>query len=391
MGSPLLAETCFQLAKTFHLSDNFDNAASYYEKAMELADVHRDSVLLSKVLTSYGILRIRNGLNEDGERNILKAIEIAKRTRDLETEANCYGHLGESKYFLGEYASSIEHYRKSAELADELGITTLLSACYNNIGQCYAELGRYREAETYIRQAIAWRVHDRQERYINEYFTNLAYLHIREGDARKTLQVQIDHFALLSDSALGLDAAALEPQHYIHEQLLDMHHTAEAALAEAQYEASGKAGSATRWKYTALLLLLPVAGLGWLAYRQRSRRTDTQPLSGRGRGKSATPSLSEAVTRFNTLMQQLQDHHNPVLPMCFMFMSYGYSYADIGRAIARDASRVTRYVSDMADVLGMTRNEVRDEAVRLGRIIWASRHHRDPSHAPGKFAHEGQG
>lgn len=379
--SPLLGKASFELAKTFHISGNFDNATSYYEKALEFSDVHRDSVLMSKVLTSLGVLRISNNMFGDGERNVQLALSISQRTGDRATEARCFSHLGQSKYLQQSFVEALKNFRAAAETAEKEKIHTLLSACLNNMGQCYASIEKYDSAAFFTQQAIELRKTKNQEHYLNEYFTNLTYIHLDAGKLQEALDAESQRFKLLHDSSLTLDAEFIDPQVYIHEQLTKLQHEQATLLSQ---KSRALTASLEKFKFLLLassiaiivLLFALIALTALLIQRKQASKIKASSSSDPIPAQPENELLMQlnALKIYNERMKVLLQSKNDLLPNCYELLSRHFNYAEIGSIIGKDSTTVGRYMSEVCTLLGTNKELLKKEAVELGALIWQMEH-----------------
>ncbi|CAH3197905.1 unnamed protein product, partial [Porites evermanni] len=77
-----------------------------------------------------------------------KALAIAEKIGDRETEAKCNGNLGSISHSLGEYVNAQEYYEKALAIAGKIGHRERESYFYTMLGWCiFLCLGEYVKAK----------------------------------------------------------------------------------------------------------------------------------------------------------------------------------------------------------------------------------------------------
>ncbi|MDW8276540.1 MAG: tetratricopeptide repeat protein [Anaerolineales bacterium] len=120
--------------------------AEHYEKAGD----HDRAVA---VLLEAGERALNLSAFDEAFRFFQRALNLLhpRQTRDL---AHVHLKIGEAFYRAGEFVDSVKSTEKALSLARQLSTSILLAACLAQLGQIYAEMGNYLEAETTLRQAL---------------------------------------------------------------------------------------------------------------------------------------------------------------------------------------------------------------------------------------------
>lgn len=82
-----------------------------------------------------------------------KAIDYAKKTKNVEAEANAYATLGAIYFELKKYDDAIETYFRSVSLFNTIKPSSQQAFSYYQLGLCYMEKGDYSKAEVYFDKA----------------------------------------------------------------------------------------------------------------------------------------------------------------------------------------------------------------------------------------------
>ncbi len=107
-----------------------------------------------------GLLKIRNnlGLIAKEEKDYTRAsayfistIELAHQTGDQQTEAIAHNNIGSLKLDQDDH-SSVNHFIKSLEIAQRLGLRKLILSNYQNLQEYYSESGNYKAALEFANQ-----------------------------------------------------------------------------------------------------------------------------------------------------------------------------------------------------------------------------------------------
>jgi len=383
--SPELARAAYVYANTFCVTGNFDNATAYYEKAMELADVASDTALLIKVFRAFGTMRCQLEEFETGFRNLSQSIDLALSTNDTLELSASYQNMAIAKLLNNEIVESMDWNQKCADLAIARGNKTLLSICYNNIGQAYTYIEKFDSAAFFTNNAIELRIELGQPYYVNEYYENLAYLLIEAEDEESILQSQIEHYKLLQDTSYPVDSVLFDSKMYINESLLELQESKRLAWESEKEELISQKKQANRstekWRLLSLslaILIIIILPVGFLFLRRNRDQWQTryaEALSSleelRATKAKEDRAIHEAVESFMKIIKILNESQNdlPHAPT-FLFLTHGLNQTEIGSIIAKSPSMVSRYVTAIAKQMDMSTQELRKEAKRLGLIIW---------------------
>ena len=82
-----------------------------------------------------------------------KALDYAKKTKNVEAQANAYATLGSIYFELKKYDDAIETYFRSVSLFNTLKPSSRQAFSYYQLGLCYMEKGDYSKAEVYFDKA----------------------------------------------------------------------------------------------------------------------------------------------------------------------------------------------------------------------------------------------
>lgn len=395
---PLYGKAAYIYAKTFSESGNFDNASTYFEHAMEFADVRADTSLLADILIAYGLMRVNAEAFADGERNLNKGIEYAEAVDNQKAAAMGLSYVAKSKFLQENYLEGIILFKKCADQALSIANHDLATASLSNVGRSFAEIEEYDSASHYTRQAIQLALAKRNTFYLNICFENLAYYQINTGRIDSVIQSQIEHYETLRRHGFKLDTSGYEPKVYINRELLLLADSLnavidsnESSMARLNERIAQKDHSLDTWQFISIpiaLLVILFSGFQLLKRRsdQRAFQAAHQHLQHRLEAKikeletmhnslhvKEQAELFEAIEKFTgwiRLFQSAKADPDDLWVACLVLRSFGMSYSAIGNCLHRTKGAVGHYFKDMAETIGVSQEEMQKEPIRLGQIIW---------------------
>lgn len=158
-----------------------DSAYYFANKALETAIQidYKNGQAESHYLLSY--FDDRTGKSEEAISNLEKAIEIYIELGDSSYLAGCYNNLGVFSSYGTDQKRSLEYFIKAMNIGEKLNQTFALSEAYNNIGWYYEYLEEYGSALKYYNKALEI------DLKVNN-FHNLALSYIMVGNVNLKLQ-----------------------------------------------------------------------------------------------------------------------------------------------------------------------------------------------------------
>ena len=187
---------------------NFDEAASYYEWALEIFE-EQGETSSEKYITA--LMGLGMALNHTGDyTNALSYFNTAlpisinlNGELSLET-AICYLNIGKSYSGWGDTNQARLYFDKALKiaLAEEKGVNNTIAECYTSIANLLLKMEKYNECQAYFTKAmeIYEKLHGTQSVEITDCFTDMANLCIHRQDfntalsyANKALKIQLDN------------------------------------------------------------------------------------------------------------------------------------------------------------------------------------------------------
>ncbi len=137
-----------------HSDDNVDSGYHYVNIALESAKKieYKNGQAESHYLLSY--FEDRSGKTESAIAHLENAIKIYTELGDSSYLAGCYNNLGVFCSYGTDQTKSLRYFIKSMNIAEDLNQTFALSEAYNNIGWYYEYLEEYGSALKYYNKAL---------------------------------------------------------------------------------------------------------------------------------------------------------------------------------------------------------------------------------------------
>lgn len=372
---------CFRLANAFQALNNFDNAATHYEKAMELAEVADDSLLLGNTLSTYGMMRIRSQKFAEGEQNIYRAIEIAEQLNDTLAMAHSFQHLALSKYLQGQYRQALDQYERALVYTLAVNDERLLSGCYHNIGLAHSRMGEIKEAESYFRKALSIRVELKDDLYIKDYYLGITYLFLNDSDGVAAMTTQAEMFKTLDSLGLSYEQSFYEPQTYVNETLATQYQGVLDNLESANSELANTKSKNTLLLIAslALLALLSLA-IVLLILKRLKKRVHIEDWEMNSQIKAVTDEGGKTSMDIDvegnlndidkeTLMSALKPimyQFKGNLLRTYIRYAHGQPQQEIALELGLGKSRISEYLKAIREELGTV--DIRKHAMRIGAM-----------------------
>jgi len=207
-----LALTHLTCANAYQATGNFQSADGHYQDAIELADLLNYDEVLGKALTSYGLLKIKQNLFNEGESSIRQAIELAQKVGDTTAIASAYEHLGRSKLMQEKFSEAVDLYKKSLEQAELLNDSGRIAINNQNLALTYFKMGDPDKAKECINKSLTIRIKRKDEMYIRQCYTILQK--IETGDKRidDALNTQAVYYTTINKMGMSLDSLSIDHQ-----------------------------------------------------------------------------------------------------------------------------------------------------------------------------------
>jgi signal transduction histidine kinase len=151
----LVARAYNGLGVTYMKKADYSNALEFYLKALRIYEKDKDAAGIGGALANIGQLyQVKNDMPA-AKKFILRSMEVNKKNNNIvsyldaaQTLANIYG-------MSNQFDSALALDKMGVAAADSIGSTTIKSAFYNNMGNCYLYSNRPDSARYFFTQCLA--------------------------------------------------------------------------------------------------------------------------------------------------------------------------------------------------------------------------------------------
>ncbi len=133
---------------------NWDEAKSYYLRALHLADKLNDEEASIEINFGMGDMERNKGNWEKAEMYFEAAKNIAERRKDKHKLGEAERSLGYLHWRKGEYAEAVEHFTKAIKYAKESNDSGMAGKIFIEMGNVYSDMGNIEKAIEYYKKSI---------------------------------------------------------------------------------------------------------------------------------------------------------------------------------------------------------------------------------------------
>jgi len=111
------------MSSYYYETNAYENALKYITKVDSIMQINKelaDSRDYIETNINAGLIYSKRGEFEKAEKYLTKVLKIAKRANDLDTQAQVYEAFSELEENKGNYAKSLEYYKKAAFMSDSV-------------------------------------------------------------------------------------------------------------------------------------------------------------------------------------------------------------------------------------------------------------------------------
>ncbi|MEW6368673.1 MAG: diguanylate cyclase [Acidobacteriota bacterium] len=121
-----------------------------YERALAIGEKTGNQMMVVSCLINLGEIQTNLGELNQALVTLDRGLAVAREIGAPDLISMCLGNLGDALREKGETDAALEKYKESMRLFEEMGALPRLAFSYVSVGQLYLDLGRLREAETYL-------------------------------------------------------------------------------------------------------------------------------------------------------------------------------------------------------------------------------------------------
>ncbi len=150
---------------TYAVRAEYEQALSLYENALGLSISVDDQNGVARALNAIGKIYVATGDLSTAEAQFQRAVKIAERgtagttvdtaDRMIETLIEGKSNLGDLALRRGDTERALAFFSEAIELVGPRHTTPVAAILYHNVGAAHGRLGRYDDAEEYLRRALA--------------------------------------------------------------------------------------------------------------------------------------------------------------------------------------------------------------------------------------------
>lgn len=179
-------------------------AIKNYTKALDIATEIKDDNTKNLALNNLGIIYCYEENFEEGIKYFKQSLLIEQKQNNKKGLSECYNNIGGAYYYMQKMDSSIHYFEKSLSIEKELNNVVGMSGSLSNIGELLTSVGRYKEAEEKLLEALALtQQHQIAAEYQNT-LLNLSGLYEQSGNLEKALLYN-RKFTVAKDSIHSLE------------------------------------------------------------------------------------------------------------------------------------------------------------------------------------------
>lgn len=148
-----LVEAKTYLANSYRIAAKYDESIELYNQALEYYESIDDKVWIAKILANIGSLYYTAGNQAKGEEYTLRALELQRKSKDLQGESVSLVNLVVFALNNGDYQKGIKYGDEAIEKLKPINITYYAAALVR-VGYCYYMVGEKEKAINYTKEAL---------------------------------------------------------------------------------------------------------------------------------------------------------------------------------------------------------------------------------------------
>lgn len=179
--------TYLKKARVLELIGDWDEAERAVSKALNLAKKSRDVLLLGKANNSLGHLHMLKGDYEKARHFLGTAAGLFESIEDKIGISRVYGNLGHLHFRRAKYDKAWEYFKKSLNSAYAKAGTAASARIVAHLGLTQMNRGRFEEGIEVIRREIPAHEKQQDKQGLATLYTNLGIVYFEKGDYSEAL------------------------------------------------------------------------------------------------------------------------------------------------------------------------------------------------------------
>ncbi len=149
-----VAKSWLSVAQAYKAKGLFDSALIFLDSARFEATTYSLKKLMPEVLNAEGAVYMRKSNNTKATSCFYEAIELANALKDSVNLQMAFNYLGTVAFYRDDFLSAANFYRRSRNFVDVQNKPEKFVSITDNIGLCYANVGKYDSALFFQEQAV---------------------------------------------------------------------------------------------------------------------------------------------------------------------------------------------------------------------------------------------
>ncbi|MCB9170715.1 MAG: tetratricopeptide repeat protein [Flavobacteriales bacterium] len=221
-------QVCLDSCASAKDAGDFEKALVQAGKALDLATVSGDSLLIGRALVERSTMLQMKGDYFTALKELYEALRIYERIHEEDGLAAVYNAIGTIHHYDHNYAQARSFYARSLAIRERQGRASDLALLYGNIGSLLEEMGRPDSALVYHLRNLRIRERSGDQRWIGVCLANLGTCHDKLGSldsARYYLERSVAVLRVHADASVVSQALAM-----LGHTLLNAGHIGEAVV-----------------------------------------------------------------------------------------------------------------------------------------------------------------
>ena len=181
-------KTHLKRGKVLELIGQWDECEQAYVKALQLAKESRDVLMLGQANDSLGLLLLLKGDYQNAKDYLQKAAQLFDSIEDQTGIANVYGNLGNLYFRQGQYNEAKSYFEKSIRINNDLGRSTGIAQIVANLGLTYMNQGDFDEGIRWQKRQLKVCKESNDKQGMATLYTNIGIVYFEKGDYDEALK-----------------------------------------------------------------------------------------------------------------------------------------------------------------------------------------------------------
>jgi two-component system, sensor histidine kinase PdtaS len=169
-----LSQAATSVAVAFHYLNEWDSAQYYYEKALNIRTVDKDTSKMASSLNNLGVMYMDKEEYDKATNYYIQAMEVRKMSNDSMGVVITKSNLGLIFKKQGNFEKAIDYYEEAIIDLKRFKKENYLEVLYLNLGSIYNTIGKYDQGLMYNLELRKLAEKRSSERNLSKSYVNLA-------------------------------------------------------------------------------------------------------------------------------------------------------------------------------------------------------------------------